>query len=229
MLAVQDTPPNWVIWTSAVVALVVVGSKLLWIVARNVITIAHEGGHAIMALLSGRKLSGIRLHSDTSGLTVSSGKSTGLGMVFTGLAGYVAPSLLGLGCVWLLSVGAITVLLWACIALLFGMLVFIRNIYGAASILVTGLIFAGLICFGSDAARGAFAYFATWFLLVGGVRPVIELQKKRYWHEALDSDADQLARITGVPGLLWVLLFGLVAVGCLGVGMATLLPSAGKG
>ena len=61
------------------------------------ITIVHEAGHALVAVLVGRRLSGIRLHSDTSGLTLTKGKPYGPGMVLTALAGYVAPSLLGLG------------------------------------------------------------------------------------------------------------------------------------
>ena len=39
----------------------------------DAVTIAHEGGHAVAALLTGRRLRGIRLHSDTSGLTLSAG------------------------------------------------------------------------------------------------------------------------------------------------------------
>jgi hypothetical protein len=41
-----------------------------WRVTRNAITIAHEGGHALIAVLTGRKLESIRLHADTSGVTV---------------------------------------------------------------------------------------------------------------------------------------------------------------
>ena len=41
---------------------------------------------------TGRRLAGIRLHSDTSGLTVSRGKPTGIGMILTAAAGYTAPS-----------------------------------------------------------------------------------------------------------------------------------------
>ena len=44
---------------------------------------------------TGRKLHGIRLHSDTSGLTLSAGRPTGPGMILTLLAGYVAPPLVG--------------------------------------------------------------------------------------------------------------------------------------
>jgi hypothetical protein len=38
------------------------------------------------------------------------------------------------------------------------------------------------------------------------------------------SDADQLARLTGVPGLTWVLLFGVVALAALIVGGDLLSP-----
>jgi hypothetical protein len=57
-----------------------------------------------------------------------------------------------------------------------------------------------------------------WFLLLGGVRPVGELQRLRGRGQLRDSDADQLARLTRVPGLLWVGLFGLVNVGALVLG-----------
>jgi hypothetical protein len=54
-----------------------------------------------------------------------------------------------------------------------------------------------------------------WFLLLGGIRPVLELQQSRRRGRAERSDADQLARLTGVPSGLWIALFALVAVGAL--------------
>ncbi len=52
-------------------AIVAVLVPALWRFTRTVITITHEGGHALMAVVTGRRLRGIRLHSDTSGLTVA--------------------------------------------------------------------------------------------------------------------------------------------------------------
>src|SRR5260370_37876060 len=97
----QPAPPGWEIAACAGVALLVIASRPAWHVARNAITIAHEGGHAVISLLTGRKLDGIRLHADTSGVTFSRGRRTGLGMVLTAAAGYIPPSVLGLaaGCV----------------------------------------------------------------------------------------------------------------------------------
>jgi hypothetical protein len=57
----------------------------------------------------------------------------------------------------------------------------------------------------------------TWFLLLGGVRPVIELQGERRRGGSRRTDADQLARLTRVPGAVWVMIFGLVAVAALAV------------
>jgi len=70
----QPLPPAWVIGLTAVAALVVVLNTPVWRLAGKVITIAHEGGHALVSVLSGRRLDGIRLHSDSSGVTYSRGK-----------------------------------------------------------------------------------------------------------------------------------------------------------
>ena len=58
----QPLPPGWVIGASCLVALVVVVNTESWRLAGKVITIAHEGGHALVSVLSGRRLDGIRLH-----------------------------------------------------------------------------------------------------------------------------------------------------------------------
>ncbi len=92
---VQPVPPGWEVAACAGAALVITWNRTSWHIARNAITIAHEGGHAIVSLLTGRKLEGIRLHADTSGVTYSRGKGSGPGMVLTAAAGYISPSLLG--------------------------------------------------------------------------------------------------------------------------------------
>jgi hypothetical protein len=60
--------------------------------------------------------------------------------------------------------------------------------------------------------QAGFAYVVVWFLLLGGVRPVFELQGKRRRGGAPDSDADQLSRLTHVPALAWLLLFHAVSL-----------------
>ncbi|KAB2345134.1 M50 family metallopeptidase [Actinomadura rudentiformis] len=220
----QQTPPWWLVILVGLIALAAVAHGPTWRVARNVVTIAHEGGHALIALVTGRKLDGIKLHSDTSGVTVSRGKPHGPGMVFTAMAGYLTPPLLGLLFAALLAGGRITLMLWFSLALLLAMLVMIRNVYGVFSILAVGAIIFGVSWLGGDRTQAGFAYLAAWFLLFAAARPVIELQRMRARRMAPTSDADQLAHLTGVPGLAWVSLFGIVALVALGTGGVLLAP-----
>src|SRR5262249_9071765 len=134
----QAAPPGWLAAAAALVALIVVGYAPAWHLSRGLITIAHEGGHALVAVLARRQLKGIRLHSDTSGVTVTKGSPTGFGMIATAAAGYVAPSLVGLGAAWLTSEGRVALLLWSAVALLTCMLLLIRNFFGALTLLVVG-------------------------------------------------------------------------------------------
>jgi hypothetical protein len=218
LFGAQPDPPGLLVLVTALVALVVVTFRPLWRIARNAITIAHEGGHAIVALLTGRKLRGIRLEFDTSGLTLSAGRPTGPGMMLTLLAGYVAPPLIGLAGAWLLGGNRITLLLWVAVALLLLMLINIRNVFGAVSVVITGAIVIAVSWYASPQVQAAFAYTGVWFLLIGGVRPVGELQKLRSRGRMPESDADQLGYITHVPAIFWVGFFGLVNLAALVIG-----------
>ncbi len=234
----QPVPPAWVIAASGVVALLVVLNAGSWQLARNAITIAHEGGHALVSLLSGRRLEGIRLHSDTSGETVTRGRRTGPGVVLTALAGYVTPPLLGLGAAWLLAAHHVTATLWLLLALLVATFLAVRNAYGVLAVLAATAGVCAVTWFASAAVQAAFGYGVAWFLLFGGARPVAELQRSRSRSRRSGrrgsrgaghgrfSDADQLARLTRVPGGVWVALFGLVAVAALVVGARLLIPGS---
>jgi hypothetical protein len=211
----QPDPSQWLVVITALIALGAVLPQGVWRLSRNAVTIAHEGGHGLIALLSGRQLAGIRLHSDTSGLTLSRGKPTGIGMVLTAAGGYTAPSLLGLGGAWLLAANHITLLLWSATALLLAMLVMIRNAYGVLTVFLTGGTFVLISWLTEPEVQAAFAYGAVWFLLLGGVRPVFELQGKRRRGGAPDSDADQLARLTHVHPVVWLVLFHVVTLSSL--------------
>ena len=219
---VPDLPSSVLFGTAAVAAFLVL-SPTLWRPTRHVVTIAHEGAHGLVALAAGRRLSGIRLHSDTSGLTVSAGKPTGLGMVLTCAAGYTGPGLFGLGAAALLASGHAVGLLWSLLLLLALLLVQIRNWYGLWSVLVTGGVVFAATWWLPPEGQAAFAALATWFLLIAAPRTVLELQASRRRRRAPDSDADQLARLTRLPALLWVGLFLLVDVGALALGAWWLL------
>jgi hypothetical protein len=226
----QPLPPAWVIGLTGLVALVVVLNTGSWRLAGKVITIAHEGGHALVSVLSGRRLDGIRLHADSSGVTYSRGRRNGPGLVLTAAAGYVMPSLLGAGAAWLLAARHLTAMLWLALVLLIATFLAVRNAFGALAVLATAAGVFVVSYFASAAVPAGFAYLAAWFLLVGGVRPVLELARgtlgssgrRQRWTRG--SDAAQLARLTGAPAGLWVTLFMLVSLAALVVGAGLLLP-----
>ncbi|MEU6559738.1 M50 family metallopeptidase [Nocardia nova] len=221
LTTISPQPPVWVVIATAVVAAAVVIYRPVWRVLRTCVTIAHEIGHAVVAICTGRTLSGIRLHSDTSGVTVSRGRSRGFGMVLTTLAGYPAPSAVGLGFAILLGIGRQTLMLWILIAALVVLILVIRNMFGFVAVICAGGAAFAVSWYGNAMWQGVFGYVVTWFLLFGGVRAVIEL-----WQVSVrgdGSDADQLAWLTRIPARVWVLVFGLLTLAALVIGGARLL------
>jgi len=214
----QPAPPGRVVALTAVLAMLLVWAPGAWPVTRHVVTIAHEAAHGFAALLSGRRLHGIRLHSDTSGLTVSAGRSTGPGMVMTAAAGYVGPGLLGLGAAALLAHHRAVGLLWALLIMLALLLIQVRNWFGLWSVLLSAAAVFAVSWWLQPQLQSAFAYLLTWFLLLAAPRPVLELQTLRRRTSARSSDADQLARLTWVPAVVWVGFFLGVTVGSCVVG-----------
>jgi peptidase M50B-like protein len=207
---------------AAALALVTVGWRPLWRWTRTVVTIAHEGGHALVAVLAGRGLTGIRLHPDTSGVTVSTGARRGPGLVLTFLAGYPAPSLLGLGGALLVADGHARLMLWIAVGLLAVTLVLVRNGYGVLAVLATGALVGCVAGWAPARVQIGFAAALCWFLLLGGLRATRELRPRR----GGASDADMLARLTHVPGAGWRAFFWLVAVAAVLAGGWVLLAGS---
>ncbi len=208
----QPLPPSTVVLATALVAAAVVLTPAAWRVARHLVTLVHEAGHAGVALLTGRRLSGIRLHSDTSGLTTSVGRPRGPGMVATAAAGYLAPGLLGLAAAATASRGFAVGVLWALLLLVALMGLVVRNLFGLWSVLVTGVGLAAVTWWAPAVWQTATAWTVTWFLLLASPRPVVELHGTRR-RGVRTSDADVLARLTHVPAPLWMVAFLLATVG----------------
>jgi Peptidase M50B-like len=214
--AAQPLPPQWLVVGSGVLALVAVASARVWPVTRTVVTIVHEAGHAMVALATGQSRVRVRLYRDTAGETVSaSGAAAGLGIALTAAAGYPAPSLAGLGAAALLAAGHATGMLLLSLVLLAGLAAAVRNPYGMVAVLATGATVAAICLYASAMVQAGFGYAMTWFLLLGGVRPVLELHRQRRRGGTRRSDADQLAHLTSVPGGAWVTIFGIFALAAL--------------
>lgn len=204
-------PLSMVLWPLAAVVVCLLVPPL-WHAVRHVVTIAHEAGHALVAMLLGRDVHGIRLHSDTSGLTSHSGSTKRLPLALVAFAGYPAPALLGLGAAALLHLGYAFALLWIVVIVLVLVLVQIRNVYGLLVMVLAIGGFGWLAWDGPDTWRIGIAYGVAWLLLLGAVRAVVELSRSRRTPAGRGSDADALAKATRVPGAVWVGVFWLVTV-----------------
>ncbi|GAB3696831.1 M50 family metallopeptidase [Mariniluteicoccus flavus] len=214
----QPPPEGQVVALLGLVALGLV--VLAWPATRMLVTIAHEAGHALVATLTGRRLTGIRLHTDTSGLTVSRGPARGPGMVATLAAGYVTPGLFGLASAWVLGLGYAVAMLWLLTLLFAAMLLKIRNFYGLLVMATVAVGVGAASWYLAPVHQSWLAHLICWVWLLAAPRPVLELARQG----SRTSDSAQLARLTGVPAGLWTALFGVVTLGCLVGGVALLVP-----
>jgi len=197
-----------------------------WPVVRMLVTVCHEAGHAVAATLTGRSLQGIRLHSDTSGVTLTRGGPTGIGMVVTLLAGYPAASLVGLLAAAVAGAGYAIAMLGLLVVLLTLMLLKIRNVHGALVVLGLGSVLGAATWYAPEQLLVWLAYGLAWLLLLAGPRPVVELALSRGGATSA-SDAAQLARLTRVPRLVWIAVWLGGTLGALVWGVALIGPGRG--
>ena len=226
VIATQPAPGAAVVLGSAALAFTLVWLRPAWSLTRHVVTVVHEGAHGVVATLGGRRLSGIRLHSDSSGVTVSRGRPAGPGMAATASAGYIGPAVLGLGAAALVSAGYAVAMLWSLLLGLALLLVQIRNFFGLWVVLVCGAAVVAVTRWLDEPVQVAVAHVLAWFLLLAAPRPVLELHAARCRGGVRGSDADQLGRLTFLPAPAWVVIFLTVTAASLFAGGALLLASA---
>ena len=215
-LTTQPAPSTTVVLAVALAALLTTWSPVGYRIVRHLVTLLHEAGHAAAGALVGRRVHGIRLHADTSGLTLSRGRPRGPGMVLMLLAGYPAPALVGLAGAVLLSQGYAAGLLWALVLLCAVVLLLVRNVYGLLVVVATGALVALLSWTVEPWLLSWLATALVWVLVLAAPRSVVELQRQRR-RGARGTDVDQLAVLTGVPAVLWVAVLWAVTVACLGL------------
>lgn len=219
----QPVPEAGFVVATGVLAAVLVLAPATWPRVRLGVTVAHEAGHALVAVLVGRRLRSIRLHSDTSGLTVSRGKPTGPGVVAMLAAGYLAPAVLGLVAALLLADGRSVGLLWLLVVLAAVLLLWVRNGYGFLVLLLGGAGVLLLTWYGDGRVQSVAAYLIAWLLLLAAPRPLVELLAAGR-RRGRTSDPDQIATLTRVPAVLWILLLLLANLAGLVVGVSALAP-----
>lgn len=224
--AVEQQPEPGTVVLVALLTALAVSIPQLWRYLRQASTIIHEMGHVLAAWATGRRVSGIKLHSDTSGVTVSAGKPRGFGMLVTTLAGYPAPGLMAMLMAGLVSIGSSGAALTAYQAVVALALVLSRNITGIASCALS-LAATGLIWWHNDPTTVTYTVVAlSIFYAVAGVRGAFDLVRVHsapgraktstpervleLKNKARTTDAGQAARawlLIPLPAVVWLILF----------------------
>ncbi|MGW0659698.1 M50 family metallopeptidase [Streptodolium elevatio] len=207
VLGTQSAPPREAVVLVACAATLGVVKRESWGLLRIYVTMLHEGGHALVAVLSRRRVTKILLNANTSGAVHSLGERKGAKAVLGSLAGYPAPGLVALGAAVLIGRGraSLTLCVVACLALL--MLVKIRTVYG---VFVTIFFVAGLvavIALADPRAQTGVAHLMAWFLAAGAVRSVFEMLRRRRLGQHKTDDVDNLVAETGLPAAFWMATF----------------------
>ena len=220
---VQASPSLEMVALIAGAVVVLTAVPGIWRVARQASTIVHEMGHVFAAWVTGRRVSGIKLHSDTSGVTVSRGRAQGPGLLFTFVAGYPAPGLLGLGLAWLGAAGHAGAALTLYQLILVLALLLSRNAVGIFSCLVA-VLGIGAVWWHNDVAVVGYTIVAlASFYALAGVRGTLDVcrvhlsAKRRSRSEVAGTDASQAARAwrgLPLPAAVWLFLFLLISLSC---------------
>lgn len=213
--AADAVPSLWVVGLAAAFIVLTVVIRPLWKLTRNAVTIVHEMGHVVVARLMGRKVSGIRLHSDTSGLAITSGKPRGLGVLLSALAGYPAPGIVGVVLVWTAFQGYAGAALVVLTVVLAVAVLLVRNLWG---LLVTAVSFAGAgwaLWAGDPVVIVTVVLVTGLFLAVGGFRAVFDLRRAHWSGNPGESDAVAAARESIIPATVWVWVFFVITFFCM--------------
>jgi hypothetical protein len=209
---------------STTLALAALGVALLlalgiWEVTGYLVTMAHEGAHALALMITGKRVRSVTIQGDLGGVTKPMNPED-VG-ILAYLAGYAGPPLFGLLGAALLVHGSPSAVLWICLLLLAVLLVVLRNLFGFVMVFLAGAFFYLTATYASGAAQATVACTLVWILLVGGVLDAFEQ------FTLPDTDYRKLQRYSGVIPWFVSAAFGvLVAVGCLVLGGAWLLGYA---
>ena len=184
---------------------------LIVFAVKHIGVIAHEGAHAIAGRSMGRKVRSVKLNSNATGATSTQGPEKGLGLVITGFAGYLGPSLFGLGAASLIALGYTGAVLGLALLFLIIILFRVRNLFGVISVLVNAALLVLIMRYGSAKLQDGAAYVLSWLLLLSGVGHVLTDGSNAV-------DAARLREITHIPRIVWFTLWLVITVAVLVAG-----------
>lgn len=197
-------------------------------------TFIHEGGHALAALLTGSSVSSLSVSADGSGEVYSMPSGLFSGLLISS-AGYLGTTAFGVGLLaWMRYGRSSRIALYfsagfvAVMTIVFGIIAPFFNLFTTSTVggffftIFSGTILAvGLAAIAKFApakwANFAIAFLAVQCLLSAAVdlMTVFVISSMTSAH----SDAANMAAATGIPGIVWVLVWMAISIVMISVGL----------
>lgn len=180
---------------------------------RNLDTMIHEFGHALVTLLLSGSVLRIELYADHSGVTYSAIQSGGRAILVS-LSGYLLASLFAWLLFYLYSKGRHDwgLILTTCVGLIM-LLLYVRGSFGM--LWLGGFIALNIIMLVLWKKVSKYYYLLLAFLtLEESVMGSLFLVYASVVSPASAGDASNLARMTSIPALFWAILFFVFSLLC---------------
>jgi hypothetical protein len=203
----------------AVAAVIVWGPGNSWHRVRNIVTWAHEGSHALAALLLSAEVRGMRLNRDTSGETYCAlprergllGRTTSAVVSYTGTPG---PMILGAAVAMALLHGYPRLAIGPLLLITLLTIPLIRNWWGLFVLLaLTGIFFGSW--FVPVSLQASLLSLLVGILSLGGLKTVAESNAARKIKKST-TDAENVTRCLLVPSLIvelsWIAIWVISVV-----------------
>ena len=214
-------------------------SVLLWFIPfaevltypfRIFVTFIHEGGHALAALLMGHSVQSLSVHSDASGLTITTGQRGLFSEMFIASAGYIGAMAFGaLLLVLIRRATAARIVLLSSAAFIFALtMIFglIKPLFwfdtwsGIPFTLVAGtFIPLALVLIARFASARVATFFVSFLAVQSVLNALFDLKTVLFlsspFVQPVSTDAANMAQATGIPALLWATLWIVLGMGLL--------------
>jgi hypothetical protein len=223
LLAAVVTDADTMTWTAALIAWVL--AVPMFFAGKYLYVLAHEGGHAFLAVLLFRFVKGIDIEKTGEGGTEREKAMWPFGILISAF-GYLGPSLFGLLAAWLLLHDPPATVLWGSIAFLAVMLLATRGFLGPLLIICLMVALYQIVTRAEPSMVALAAHVWTWFLLISGVQAALLLMRERGYN-VKGNDTEALRAATLLPTYVWggILLSGTIAALAYGGAMLLRLTS----
>jgi hypothetical protein len=210
---------------------------------RIFVTFIHEGGHAIAALLTGNSVASLSVAMNASGETYTTQGGL-ISQIFIASAGYIGSMAFGaLLLILIRKAIAARIVLLGCgifvfaLTMIYGLLkpVFSMNAWSGIpfTLLAGTVITVGLVLIARFASARVATFFVSFLAVQCVLNALFDLKNVLFLSSpfvpAVPTDAANMAQATGIPAILWTVIWIALALGILWFAMRLYVAGRDKG